>query len=287
MIFSRILAICNLLALLLHISFSYLSQFRLINELNVGEISDAYDSLFTPAGVTFAIWGVIYAALLFLCGFHLVMAFRKGEHDFSNRQLRSMGPWFILNNLGAATWLYCWTHNQIAASLGLIFFQLLAIVIIHLRLNIHDPQAPVSSKVFTQFPLSIYFGWLCIAAIANTCIFLVPYMWKGYVGHVTAFQWTRIMIGVAVFLSVWIIFARRNVFFGLVIVWALYGIVLKRQAVNQLLYEPIINTAWIGLGIVAAAAILQLIFNLTDRQPGGTTKTQVATNFDDDITMKR
>ena len=58
------LAIFNLLSLLLHISFSYLTQFKLINTLDVGQVSNKYNSIFTPSGITFAIWGVIYAALL-------------------------------------------------------------------------------------------------------------------------------------------------------------------------------------------------------------------------------
>lgn len=266
MIKTRVLAISNLLALLLHITFSYLSQAKVINSVDVGEISDAYDSLFTPAGVTFAIWGVIYTALLFFTVYHLLMAFRKPAEHFANRSVRKISFWFIVNNVAAAAWLIVWTQNRITESVALIFFQLLSLVVIHLRLNIHDPEANPASKIFTQFPLSIYFGWLTIAAIANTCIFFVPYSWSGSGLHYSAFQWTRIIIGVAVFLSVWIIFARRNVFFGLVIIWALYGIILKRQSVNALRYESIINTAWIGIAIVGMACLLQLIFNITDRK---------------------
>ena len=35
-----------------------------INGVGTGAVSDAYENLFAPAGVTFAIWGVIYLLLL-------------------------------------------------------------------------------------------------------------------------------------------------------------------------------------------------------------------------------
>lgn len=34
-----------------------------LNGRNTGEVSDAYPSLFTPAGITFSIWSVIYLLL--------------------------------------------------------------------------------------------------------------------------------------------------------------------------------------------------------------------------------
>ena len=34
-----------------------------INGLNTGEVSDSFPNLFAPAGITFAIWGVIYFLL--------------------------------------------------------------------------------------------------------------------------------------------------------------------------------------------------------------------------------
>ena len=36
-----------------------------INGMTTGDISASYDSVFTPAGITFSIWFVIYAALAY------------------------------------------------------------------------------------------------------------------------------------------------------------------------------------------------------------------------------
>ncbi len=154
---TQILAILNLLALLVHVTFAYLTQFKLINDQDVGQVADTFNSLFTPAGITFAIWGVIYTALLFFCIYHIRMVFRKKRTDVANENLKRMGVWFILNNIGASAWLLVWTNGMISASVGLIVFQLITLIILNLRLHIHDRHASIDSKIFTQFPLSIYF----------------------------------------------------------------------------------------------------------------------------------
>jgi hypothetical protein len=263
---TQILSFLNVVALAIHVTLSYFTQFRLINQQDVGQVSDAYDSVFTPAGITFAIWGVIYTALLFFCGYHIRMAFKQKDIHPANENVLRMGPWFVLNNIGAAAWLIVWTKGLITASMGLIIFQLLTLIIIHLKLNIHDPNSKTDSKIFTQFPLSIYFAWLTIATIANISVYLLASGWKGFGLEYSPIEWTRIMIGVAVFLTTLIVFARRNVFFGLVIIWALYGIILKRESINPTTYAEVIKTAWIGLGIVASSCIIQFLQNITAKK---------------------
>jgi hypothetical protein len=263
---TQLLSILNLAALAIQVTLSYFTQFKLISERDVGQVSDNYDSIFTPAGVTFAIWGVIYTALLFFCIYHIRMAFKQEISHPANANLIRIGPWFILNNIGAASWLIVWTKGLIPASAGLIIFQLLALIIINLKLNIHDPHSKTDSKIFTQFPLSIYFGWLTIATIANISVYLLASGWKGFGLNYSPIEWTRIMIGIAVFLTALVVFTRRNVFFGLVIIWALYGIILKRVFVNGTDYAAVIETAWIGLGIVAACCTIQFLKNITAKK---------------------
>jgi len=262
---TQLLAILNLVALLVHVTLSYFTQFKLINDLDIGQVADTFGSLFTPADITFAIWGVIYTALLFFCIYHIRMAFNQASTHPANQNVNRVGGWFIINNIIAAAWLLVWTRGMIFLSTGLIVFQLVTVVIINLRLRIHDPFARVDSKIFTQFPLSIYFGWLTIATIANISILLIASGWDGFGFDYTPIEWTRITIGIAVFLAVSIVFARRNVLFGLVVVWALYGIVLKRASVNPGLYSELIKTAWAGMAIVAVSSIIQFILNISSK----------------------
>jgi len=263
---TQLLSFFNLLSLGAHITVAYLTQLRVITGQSVGEVSELYNSLFTPADLTFGVWGLIYTALLIFCIYHFIMSSRHSEIQHANVYTQRIGPWFILNNLGAIVWLYLWTNQMMTLSVVFILFQLITIIIIHLRTGIHDPHSPVDLKVFTQFPLSIYFGWVTFATIANTSIFLLAAGWTGFGLHYSPLEWTRIIIGLTVFLTLVVIFSRRNVFFGLVIVWGLWGIILKRKPINPDLYADLILTAWIGMAIIALACIIQFILNITSKE---------------------
>ena len=263
---TQLLAFFNLLALAAHIAVAYLTQLRVVSDQNAGDVSELYNSLFTPADSTFGIWGLIYTALLIFCIYHFVMSSRHTESHHTNVCTRRIGPLFVLNNLGAVAWLFLWTNEMISLSVLFIFFQLFTIITIHLRCGIHDPHSSVDLKVFTQFPLSIYFGWLTLATIANTSIFLLSSGWRGFGLHYSPLEWTRIIVGATVFLTLVVIFNRRNVFFGLVIIWGLYGIILKRKSINPNLYADLILTAWIGMAIIAVSCIIQFILNISAKE---------------------
>ncbi|MET0466321.1 MAG: hypothetical protein ABW007_24395 [Chitinophagaceae bacterium] len=260
------LAIFNTLFFLAHVCISYMTQFKLINVSDVGEVSDRYESLFTPAGITFAIWGVIYTALGVFCLYHIIMAFKHDRNHPANIDLANMGGWFIFNNVATAAWLFTWTNNQIALSLLLIVLQLGSLIAIHIKLNILDRKRESGSIVCTQWPLSIYLGWISIATIANASIYLVAVNWDGM--GINAIRWTVIMIAIAVGITLMMVFVRKNVSFGLVVIWALYGIVLKHRDASPDLYQLLIMTAWTGIIVVGIACIIQFILNLKYHRPG-------------------
>ncbi len=253
----RTLAVLNALFFIVHVSISYFTQFKLINNQDVGEVSDNYTSLFTPAGITFAIWGLIYLALLAFAVYHLAIAFKRDINHPANSDLSRIGPWFIINNIATAAWLIVWTNELLLLSVLLIFIQLISLIIINLRLPIYDRSREIASKIFTQFPLSIYFAWLTIATIANTSTYLASVNFSAGIDAVT---WTIIMISIAVMITAMVVFLRRNIFYGLVVIWALYGIILKREAVGGN-GEAIMNTAWSGIIVTAVVCIVQLLRN--------------------------
>ncbi len=246
----------NLLFLLGHIGLSVATRFRLINSKDVGQVSGHYVSLFTPAGFTFSIWGVIYTALLALCIRHCTIAFSRPPGHPGNRELLQIDIWFILNNIFTAAWLLVWTQERIALAACLIICQLLTLVIMHLRLGIFQPTAGIGSRIFTQFPLSIYLGWISVATIANISVYLVAIGWDG--AGISELTWTRIMIAAVTVLTLLMVFARKNIFFGLVVIWALWGIISKRETEGTLVYQDIIETGWIAIGIIATACLAQL-----------------------------
>ena len=57
------LQVLNLATLILTVIVNYVAASVPLGIGNTGEISDLYPNLFVPAGITFSIWGVIYAFL--------------------------------------------------------------------------------------------------------------------------------------------------------------------------------------------------------------------------------
>lgn len=255
----RALSVLNAVAFLIQLCMTYLVQSKLVNDFTVGEVSDKYPSLFTPAGITFAIWGIIYVALGFFCIYHLVMAWRKPLNHPANTDTERMGEWFIITNLAAAFWLLAWVTEDLSLAMFFILVQLICLIAIHLRLGMYDHRRKAASRWFTQFPVSIYFGWITLAVIANASSYLNSTPWDGW--GLDPIDWTTILIGVAVFIGILVMTTRRNVFFGLVIIWGLYGIILKRTEVDGALYFHILRTAWIGISLLALVAVLRIIRN--------------------------
>ncbi len=254
---TKTFAILNTLSLTLLLVISYLTQQNWFSDLNVGEVSDKYETLFAPASITFAIWGIIYASLAAFCIFHLIIAFNDDANEQADTDIKAIGWLFIVNTLATSSWLLAWVNEQIGLSVLLILVQLITLILISVRAHIGNPERPLSTIIFTQFPLSIYFGWICVATIANISAYLVSINWNGF--GISDIYWTIIMIGVTTMLSLFIIVIRRNFFFGLVILWALYGIALKRGQVDQLAYQEVINAAWAAFIIVVLTLLIRII----------------------------
>ena len=87
---TKFFAVLNLFAFSFHLILSYLVQMNYFSVLDVGQVSARYETVFAPAGITFAIWGVIYLALVAFSFFHLYAAFTKSakskiwlRHEFN------------------------------------------------------------------------------------------------------------------------------------------------------------------------------------------------------------
>lgn len=66
-----------------------------INGLNTGEVSDSYPNLFAPAGITFAVWGLIYLLLAAYTVFRLIIKADSPVYTLS----KSIDRYFVLSSL--------------------------------------------------------------------------------------------------------------------------------------------------------------------------------------------
>ena len=203
-----------LAAYLVMLAVNALANIVPFNGITTGEVSDAYANLFAPAGLTFAIWGLIYLALagyaLYQLGF-----FQQAKEDDqlkSDQQVRFL---FILSSLANAAWMFAWHYRQIPLSLSLILILLLCLAAINVITR--KRTLPSGDRFFVRLPFAIYFGWITVATIANVTALLVDMGWNGAgIGQAT---WT-VLVLLAGLLIGWITTVfLRSVAYGLVLVW--------------------------------------------------------------------
>lgn len=254
------LALLNLIFYSIAFIVSNLSQLKIFGGVTNADISNKYDTVFTPAGVTFAIWGVIYLSLFVFTIRSLIKAHKEDIHSENSQDVLRIGNLFIINNIATTFWVFAFTYEYILTSTILIIIQLVSLTMIFVKLNLFDRSKTFANRAFTQFPLTIYFAWLCVANVANISVCLVYFHWEGL--GVNAGIWASSLVAVLILLSVFIILAKRNWFFGLVAIWSLYGIYLKRTSIDPQQYPLLMRVCLYGMAILALLVIVRIVLNV-------------------------
>ncbi|MTI40306.1 tryptophan-rich sensory protein [Fulvivirga lutimaris] len=234
--------ILNTIGFIVVLVTNYLANALPINGYNTGELSDFYPNLFVPTGITFSIWGLIY---LLLIGF-IILQWVSAD----KKPVQQIGILFFLNCLLNASWILAWHYRL--EELSVIIMLLLLTTLIKIWQTLQ--KTTFDSKVmrfFTKTPFSIYFGWICVATIANITALLVHWNFNPAYPE----YWTAVLILITQIL-VWLVNKRNvNLAYSLTIIWAISGIVLKQ---SQLDGPFIIVVA----GYIAIAATLVITIGL-------------------------
>lgn len=244
-------AVLNTIVLLAVIFWNYWSNTGAINGNTVGEVSDQYRNLFTPAGYAFSIWGLIYLGLLVSVVYQLRLAFRGGEPSDT---IERMGAWFTIANLANGFWLWFWLNEQIGASVLVMLVILVSLLVIVVRLDMERWDAPLPLIAFVWWPICLYSGWITLATIANVAAWLTSIGWSAIF---TELQWTVIMICVAGLLNLAMVHLRNMREFAAVGIWGLVAIAVRH-------WGDIAIIQWTALGwavILAVVSVLQAFRN--------------------------
>lgn len=217
-----------------------------INGITTEEISDSFDVFFVPAGYVFAIWGLIYLALIVYATYQALPAQRE------NPRLRRTGWVFVVSSLANTTWIFCWHYGYYALSVLMMAILLLSLITIYLRLGTGRTAVSRAEQWAVRIPFSIYLGWITVATIANITILLDFVNWNGW--GIAPEIWTVIMLTVAVVVAGLMALRHRDVAYLLVLVWAFAGI-----GVEQADTALVANAAWIAAGAVALIIALTAV----------------------------
>jgi len=232
-----------------------------LNGVNTGQLSDGIPNLFVPAGLTFAIWGLIY---LLLIGY--VIAVFKAATSASGLEAWAPadGMLFSANAALNAVWILAWHWRLIPLSL-LIMAGILGTLIAMMERNHERATGPATAaaqggpilRFFLRVPVLVYLGWICVATIANVTALLVTMGWNGW--GLDPLVWTILVIAVGAAVGAYLAVARGAVSAGLVVAWAYAGIILKRSGIDAASSLPIIVAAGAGIAAVALAIVVRFV----------------------------
>jgi hypothetical protein len=215
-----------------------------LNGITTGEVSDAYFNLFAPAGVTFAIWGVIYVLLAIL----VVQTFLVTAPEM---QLRKVLWAFSVSSWANTLWIIFWHQQTIPITLVLILIVFVSLWFAVLTLN--SVRLDQKASKWLMMPLQVYVAWISVAVIANATTALVSLDFDGW--GIDPAWWTMAVMGVGALVAILSAKSLRSSAILAVFTWAYFGILLKHVSVN-----PGFNYAYPGVIVTASAALAAFVF---------------------------
>jgi hypothetical protein len=243
----KVMSSLAILSYLFAIVMNYLSSTGYFGGTTVGDISEQYPTLITPAGYTFAIWGLIYIALFAFTIFQarpLYQSVRESS-EFSSVRLLFTG-----SNLINGIWILVWVNDQIALSLVLMIILFLFLLLILVR--IPPDLSSLRYKWMGYIPFQIYTGWITVALISNTTIYLkkIGFDEQGLSEPI----WAIILLVVAAVIYTLMLIWRKIPAYGFVGSWAAVGIAANQVEAS---YEVGL-TAYIVAGLLFLVSIIRV-----------------------------
>jgi benzodiazapine receptor len=214
-----------------------------LNNQTTGEISDQFEVYFVPAGYVFAIWGLIYLALIAYSIYQALPAQRD------NPRLRRVGYLYVLSCAANIAWLYLWHWERFPLTLIAMVALLLLLIGIYLMLGIGWTPVSRAETWLVRVPFSIYLGWITVATVANATTLLESIGWDRW--GISAVAWAVIMLVVAAIVASLVSITRGDLAYVAVIVWAFAGIAVKHSDTRA-----VAITAWVTAGIVVLTLLI-------------------------------
>jgi len=214
------LAVFNTLAFSGVLTVNALANILPINGMNTGQVSALYPSLFTPAGITFSIWSVIYLLLL---GF-VVLQWLRIRNETYSILFSKISFLFMLSCLFNMAWIVAWHYLYVWLSVSIMLGLLFTLISIFLIMEKH-PIKGFPDYTFVKLPFTIYLAWICVATIANISTALVSENWYGIL--LSEEGWAIALMGIATVLAFYMTLRFIKPAFAVVVIWALVGIFLR------------------------------------------------------------
>jgi hypothetical protein len=251
-----ILKIAVLITYVVMITVNALASILPINGMDTGQVSDSFPNLFAPAGLTFSIWGLIYLLLAAYTIYQFGL-FQQQSDESREELFAKIGPLFAVSSLANAAWILAWHYLNIALSLLLML--VILVLLIRINLVLVSSNLTGRDKYFIRLPFNIYFGWITVATIANVTSLLVFSGWNQF--GLSGVIWMLVIVPVGAIIGLLAMFRFKSVAYGLVIIWAYLGIVIKHTSAAGFAgqYPPVLIITVISIAVLLAGEAYLLV----------------------------
>ncbi|WP_426058815.1 hypothetical protein [Hymenobacter sp. B1770] len=232
------------LAIFGNIYLSYYANTHPFAGQTMGEVSDKYPTLLTPADYAFSIWGMIFLSLAVYAVWQLLPVARNlSLPDAVARPL-------TLASVATGGWVVLFAYEMILPSVGVMLLILgsLAVAYGRVRRRIFAGAAPT----WVGVPFSLYLGWISVASVINFTIGLREMGWQ--TAENLSVTLTLCLLFVIVAMALIMSRAFRDMVFPLVVAWALVAIwVVRLREVAEL--------GWAAMAGAGVAAVLGVVLS--------------------------
>lgn len=242
----------SLLATLVMIGVNVLAMFPIINGQKTDEVSAAYPNLFTPAGITFSIWGVIYLFVIVWQLFQLFGRQKLAKKD--QAALVNINKIYVVTCILNAGWLVAWQFEVFWLSVIIMAGLLVGLVMIMQEIKRSTIGRGLGFWLKSTF--GFYLGWIMVATIANITVLLVSAGWEAFGG--AASWWTVGIVAIGALIGSLAVVSYRNVYLAMALVWAYVGILIQHLGgdLPGSPYGNILTTVCVSLVVIGVSGIV-------------------------------
>lgn len=269
----------NLFAFVLNVAVTYgIGVSGIFGLPTNAELSEKYQTVVTPAGWAFAIWGVIFLAQ----GLWVATQFFRLSDQFQE-PIAAVQCNYLFVVLAQVAWTLTFSNELIvvsAAMMALILWNLSVIVISLAKIDAKNAQ----SFFLLHFPFQIHFGWILAATVVNVNVVLVAQGYSSTVQFYSAVAGLAVLVGTALML---LLFMGSSQFVPpMVVAWALWGVYaeLSRspkesivQAFSTAQLKVIQYSALVAAILLVAISVAVAIRHLVRRRRSASSSTTTAT----------
>jgi len=205
----------NVLAFILNCVITFgIGNFGWFGASTNGDLSDKYQTLVTPAGSAFSIWGVIFIFQGIFIVYQLLPSVRAKPMVQDG-----VSYWYILACLFQCAWTPAFGFEQITAALVFITLIWLSLIgLVYSQYNVTNGDNNLLEYWLLRFPFAIHCGWLTAASVLNVNVLAVKLELSAEV------QLAMGIVSLAYLhaVSVWVVFgfAKPNYTIAGVLAWA-------------------------------------------------------------------